>query len=79
MKPGTVLQQYVWEEGKRVPIKVKVVEPKDPKDYDPPQTEQESPEPGLKTEQEPPEPESKVKAEPEAKIKPELPKATESK
>ncbi|QDT94265.1 hypothetical protein Pan161_59600 [Gimesia algae] len=54
MKPGDVMQQYVWVDGKRVPFKARVVKPKDPKDYDPPQAEQELPESAAKGKQEPP-------------------------
>ncbi|WP_197995579.1 hypothetical protein [Gimesia algae] len=48
------MQQYVWVDGKRVPFKARVVKPKDPKDYDPPQAEQELPESAAKGKQEPP-------------------------
>ncbi len=54
MKVGETKQQFVWMDGKRVPFNVTAVKPKDPKDYDPPQAEQESPEPAPKGKLEPP-------------------------
>lgn len=42
MKVGETEKQYVWVDGKRVPFKVTAVKPKNPKDYDPPQGDQES-------------------------------------